>query len=790
MIRSPQPSGLPGLVVLFVLLAAFACSLPVAAAAGTVIPLAGKTAKAPALPENLTPDEVRSLLSRLSDAEVRALLLQQLDKVATEEEAAADQKAFVASYSEVLQQIRERSAVILAAAPRLGSIGSLIVERLTEGRSDSFLWTLLLFVLIVFGAGVAGEWLFRRLFTRLGEGPVGGAQTTIDRLCILSMRLIADLLAITVFGLVASIVFFLLYQGHAYTREAIAAVFWSVILIRVIAALGRFALAPAAPSLRVPPLGNDAAGKIYRRLLLLSGSIVIAWFFGQVLHAYGIDEALDDLVAMILILAVLSLFLVFIWLDRKAVAAAILRGSEEEERAPGRVRQLVAADWHIFATSFIVGIWALSTLQRLATGKQAGVQIILSLVVLVAIPAVDWILRAAISALLRVSAPPAAPVRAIDAAGGTAAEAHEAAAETFAVARHAYAARRRYRDVLVQNLRIVLGVGGTILLLQIWEINVQAITAKGVGTRLAGALFDITITLILASAAWGILKTAINQAIPEEGEGAEAGEAGDMGGAGGSRLQTLLPLLGKFLLIALAVIVTMIILSELGVDIGPLLAGAGVVGLAIGFGAQTLVKDILSGVFFLVDDAFRVGEYIDVGDVRGTVEHISVRSLRLRHHRGPLHTIPFGEIRHLTNYSRDWAIMKLELRVPFDTDLEKVRKLIKKVGQELMQHPEHGKHFLQPVKSQGVNRMDDSAFIVRVKFMAKPGEQFTLRREVFRRIQEVFAENDIHFAPRRVIVDTQGLSPEAAAAAAASAAAMSEGGEGEGTGGAGAGPGS
>jgi hypothetical protein len=132
----------------------------------------------------------------------------------------------------------------------------------------------------------------------------------------------------------------------------------------------------------------------------------------------------------------------------------------------------------------------------------------------------------------------------------------------------------------------------------------------------------------------------------------------------------------------LSVIATLIVLSELGVDIGPLIAGAGVIGIAIGFG--------------LADDAFRVGEYIDVGDVMGTVEHISIRSLRLRHHRGPVHTIPFGEIRHLTNFSRDWAIMKIEFRLPFDADLEKVRKIIKKVGQTLMADPVHGFRFYHP----------------------------------------------------------------------------------------------
>jgi len=208
---------------------------------------------------------------------------------------------------------------------------------------------------------------------------------------------------------------------------------------------------------------------------------------------------------------------------------------------------------------------------------------------------------------------------------------------------------------------------------------------------------------------------------------------------------------------------------KLGVDIGPLIAGAGVIGIAIGFGAQTLVKDIISGVFFLADDAFRVGEYIDVGEVMGTVEHISIRSLRLRHHRGPVHTIPFGEISHLTNFSRDWAIMKIEFRLPFDADLEKVRKIIKKVGQTLLADPVHGPNFLQPVKSQGVHRMDDSAFIIRVKFMTKPGEQFTLRREVFSGIQAAFAKAGIKFAPRRVIVESSAALEEAVAGAAAEA---------------------
>ena len=137
---------------------------------------------------------------------------------------------------------------------------------------------------------------------------------------------------------------------------------------------------------------------------------------------------------------------------------------------------------------------------------------------------------------------------------------------------------------------------------------------------------------------------------------------------------------------------------------------------------------------------------------RGTVEKISIRSFQLRHHLGALHTIPFGEIKQLTNYSRDWVLMKLPLRVTYDTDTEKVRKLVKKLGQELLNHPQVGHTFMQPLKSQGVYKMEDSAMIIRVKYMTKPGEQFVTRKVVYESIQDLFAREGIHFAHKEVTV--------------------------------------
>jgi small-conductance mechanosensitive channel len=229
-----------------------------------------------------------------------------------------------------------------------------------------------------------------------------------------------------------------------------------------------------------------------------------------------------------------------------------------------------------------------------------------------------------------------------------------------------------------------------------------------------------------------------------------------MGGTGLSRTRTLLPLLKRTVQITLSVISTMIILASLGVDIAPLLAGAGVVGLAIGFGSQTLVRDVVSGAFFLIDDAFRIGEYVDVGAAKGIVEKMSVRSLRLRHHRGAVHTVPFGEVKTLSNYSRDWAIMKLKLRVPFDTDIDKVRKLLKAVGQELAQNEDIKDDFIMPFKSQGAVEVCDYGFVINTKFMSKPGKQFVIRRHAFNAVQKAFKENGIEFATPKVEVTVGG----------------------------------
>jgi small-conductance mechanosensitive channel len=291
------------------------------------------------------------------------------------------------------------------------------------------------------------------------------------------------------------------------------------------------------------------------------------------------------------------------------------------------------------------------------------------------------------------------------------------------------------------------------------------------GGQVLTSLLNIAFILFLASSSYRTINNFIDTKIIEEGGSLDdhpvnPGEGEGEVGRGQSRLATLLPVFRNVIICAIVVFAFIFVLSYLGVNVGPLFAGAGLVGIAIGFGAQTLIRDIFSGAFYLIDDAFRKGEYVDIGQVKGVVEKISMRSFQLRHHLGALHTVPFGEIKQLTNYSRDWVMMKLPLRLTYDTDVEKVRKLIKKLGQQLLEDPVIGPMFMQPLKSQGVYAMEDSAMIVRVKFMTRPGDQFVTRKVIYSAIREIFEREGIHFAHREVTVkladgvQAENLTPE------------------------------
>jgi small-conductance mechanosensitive channel len=316
-----------------------------------------------------------------------------------------------------------------------------------------------------------------------------------------------------------------------------------------------------------------------------------------------------------------------------------------------------------------------------------------------------------------------------------------------------------------RGARALLIVGAVVFLLWAWGLDLAALTGEGAPrSPLIIALVNIAIIVIVIDFVWHVGHTAIDRYLKEADAG---GEVSIDEARRRARIRTLLPIGRHVLQAVLLVTGVLMILASMGVQIAPLIAGAGVVGVAIGFGSQTLVKDIMSGMFYLLDDAFRVGEYIIAGSYKGTVESFSLRSIKLRHHRGPLFTVPFGSLGAIQNASRDWVIVKMPFTVPHDTDLMKVKKVIKQVSAQLMEDPEIAAGILEPLKSQGADEITDHGIVVRLKFKAIPGKQFTARRTANALIKKAFAENGIAFAFPTVRVASDGDGDHAAAAKAA-----------------------
>lgn len=182
----------------------------------------------------------------------------------------------------------------------------------------------------------------------------------------------------------------------------------------------------------------------------------------------------------------------------------------------------------------------------------------------------------------------------------------------------------------------------------------------------------------------------------------------------------------------------MMVLKELGIDIGPILAGVGILGLAVGFGAQSLVKDFLSGMFVLVENQYNVGDVIKAGGVSGLVEKITLRATTLRDLEGNVHIIPNGAIDVVTNKTRQWSRFVFDIGVAYKENVDEVMGVLKEIGDELAGDPQFASMITAPLEVLGVEDFADSAVVIRVMFTTQPLKQWTVGREFRRRVKNTF----------------------------------------------------
>lgn len=662
------------------------------------------------------PVALESLVQQAQEDGYQIILVPKSDD-ASAEEAGGDIITLTAAFESRARDARERLGAILGDSHVFGARIYDVLEK-RAGPSGDPLWIVYAFLIALVFLAISylafipvGRWMQGRFKHLYKEDP----QTRTERLVYPLQRVFLKTFGVVVQTGFAAVLVVALGDPSPPWRSTmiLTVVFFGVARLGVVIFEG--IVNPDLPKHRLIQMDDADALGLFKGFK--TASYIAAPVAGVcvLMDLMGIER---DAHTLMLILSTLLAAVLFSGLAiryRTAVAQAIL--GHHPAQASG-LTKVVANSWHGVAAAYFMGAWLITAI-KLLLNEPGALGLILSPI---NFGVLGFYLYVVILLLLdRFIADP--PV-------GEGEEPPQASLKTL------------LEDVF--GIAIVLGAG--LLIFQDWF----SVTLEENAIYHSAA--EVVIVAFLGYIAFNAVKLKIDAMIREEGGDTEL-LPGDEGGHGGaSRLATLLPIFRNFLLAVIFAIAGMVILSELGLDIAPLFAGAGVVGLAIGFGAQTLIRDIFSGAFFLMDDAFRKGEYIETNGTRGTVEKISIRSMQMRHHLGPLHTIPFGEIQSLTNYSRDWVIMKLPLRLTYDTDPEKVRKLIKKLGVKLLDHPDVGKNFIEPLKAQGVRQMEDSAMIFSVKFMTKPGDQFTARKVVFAEIRKLFEENGIKFANREVTV--------------------------------------
>ncbi|NIZ60770.1 mechanosensitive ion channel protein MscS [Sedimentitalea sp. CY04] len=716
-------------IIGIVTLMALGLSTPLAAQ-NPMVPSTGDTSEAVALPDTLTPEAIHEMVARMSDDQVRGLLLDRLDAVAAAQTKAENGKGLLTTLQETWVAFYSPTVDAVSKLPVLFSKHGEALSNFRASFGNQGLLKLFAFMGIAIAAGIAAE-MVTNLLTRRWQGAETAAEDANlwTALSFLTRRFGRDILGLVAFYFALRTVGLALLNPAqlAFAAPFVTYLIW---FPRLGAALSRFVLAPHRSDLRLVNVDDHWAGFLHRNLI---GLVLLGGF---TLFLVGFDARngvtiFETRVSFWLNTAVHIYVALVFWTARQGLSDMML-GTDPDR---SRFDEWVAWAYPFFAVGVAAVTWII--VQILAGHQQFKLLLTAphytTMFWLLLAPAIDTAIRGLVRHLL----PPMI-------GEGPVAEA-------------AYKATKRS---YIKIGRVVAGLFVILRVADAWQFDLRNLAAAGVGERFATNFVEFTMTIATGYVIYELVSLYVNRKLAKEQTSVTAVEGdlggGEGGGAGGSRLTTVLPLALVSAQTGIIVIFGLLAVGSLGIDITPLLAGAGILGLAIGFGAQKLVTDVVSGVFFLIDDAFRVGEYVEVSGTMGTVEKISIRSMQLRHHRGLVHTIPYGEIPKLTNFSRDWVIMKLMFTVPFDTDPNKVKKIFKKIGAEMMQEPLFKDDFLEPFKSQGVFQFDDVGIVMRGKFMAKPGTQFTIRKEIYNRVRKEFDANGIEFARREVRVALPG----------------------------------
>jgi len=763
------------LAALLLLLTSPVLAQPPAAAPAPAAPAAqGAPTPAPqAAPQNGGADQLEGLVSTLEDPQARAKLVDQLRTLIAAQKggpAAQQPPAEPAAPSDLLpdalgsrtlaylaQHVEDASRQLLAVANAFSDLPAVAewVRRQIDDPSARERWTQLsvdLVMIVIAGAVVSRftSWMLRRPRRAI---EAKRCERMSAKLTFLLMRTALEMVPVVAFALVA---YGILMLGEAVmlsmgsrVRHVVIDIIAATVVVQTVLVAASFLFAPGAPGLRLTRMRDETAAYAYvwtRRLAIVG---VYGYFLADGAFVFGLALGAYGAVLKLLGLAMAAMLVILILQNRTAVAEwmhgnpltgdgdpadTAAREAEGQGAVMRSARRRLADVWHVLAIAYVAvafGAWVLNVydgFEYLARATVASVAIFVIARLLVS--GINRALRRG----FRISPELAVQFPTLEARAN------------------------RYIPVLHRVIKTLIWTVAVLMILNAWGIDTAGWIETPVGRRVVRSVATIGVMLAVSVVAWEVVSALIERFLRgTEVQGTRIERS--------ARMRTLLPLLRNAFLVVLVTMVSLITLAELGVNIAPLLAGAGVVGLAVGFGSQTLVKDVITGLFILFEDTISVGDVVDVGGGHsGVVEAISIRTIRLRDGAGAVHSVPFNTVTTVKNMTKDYSFAVFDVSVSYSEDPDRVCGVLKGIGEELQADPLFATDILAPLEVMGIERFADSAVVIRARFKTRPLKQWGVGREFNKRMKKAFDEQGISMPYPHMHLVMEKQKREAAAA--------------------------
>ena len=764
-------------LVAFVPGAAVLAQMP-AQSAGTPAAKAPPETSAP----QISPDDARRALEVLKDPQKRAQITSTLETIARTLPQAPAEAAPAPAPAPAPEPASQPSGplvpnslgaeVLVGASGFLTHVSRRVVDTLGAVSSVPMLWNWLKItstdpwargvlldaawrLALVLVAGLAIEWAIRAAVRRpilalIRQAPNGGppldesgearaeqgdvepphhrriaALVLLRRVPLVLGRLVLEVLPVLGFAIVGHLIAASTLGGDTLTRLVLLAVIDAYALCAAILCIARMMFSPGEARLRLLHISDDSAAYATRWTRLLVVVTVFGYAIAEVGLLLGLSDAAHD--ALLKTFGLVDhVFLGIIVIQQRKAVRQVIRAPAGATGPFSGFRNWLARIWHWLALLLLATLW-LAWVVEIPHGYSLMLRYSVSIVAVLAVARlVQIVVHGALDRMLSVRPEVVSRYPGI---------------ETRLVL---------YHRVLLSVARALIFLAAAIALLQLWGLGaLDWLTATELGRRVLSSLVTLSVTVLLALAVWEAVNAGIERHLGRLTRDAQVARS--------ARLRTLLPLLRTILSITILIVAGMMVLSQIGVNIGPLLAGAGIVGVAIGFGSQKLVQDLINGIFLLLENAMQVGDQVTVSGLSGTVENLSVRTIRLRAGDGSVHIIPFSSVTSVTNVNRGIGNASVNVCVAYHEDTDRVCEALKETAAGMRNEPDYSAKMLSDLQLWGVDKVDGGGVTIAGQVVCTDSGRWSVQREFNRRMKKRFDELgiEIYNPVQRMVAFTQ-----------------------------------